>query len=224
MSILQERLMQVLSDTGRVAVPQNGLMARLQQRWPTPHGYAPQSVETALKTLQAEGKVHCSPAGKWTRLLDLTQKRVAAAPAAADPIVEEHEPIEADDESTQETEVSKTKVCTGKCGKEKPVGEFYANCNSCKRCVLDRQKELKAAKEKGAKPEKVAAAAKLVAAPKSSPIKNLKAKAAAAKNGNGSMVAISFALHVEDIHGVFHDISVALPTVQRLVTELRQYA
>lgn len=218
MSVLQERLMQVLSDTGRVAVAQNGLMARLQERWPTPHGYAPQSVDTALKAMRDAGSVHCSPAGKWTRLLDLTKPRVAAAAApAADPVADETEPLEADN-TTQEIEVAdKTKVCKGKCGKEKPIGEFYDNCSSCKRCVLDRQRELKAAKNKGIK-----------AVPA---VKIPKAKAVAKKNGNASppadlppMVRMQYQLVIFDTGGDKHEFMVDLASIRRLQAELKEVA
>lgn len=237
MSVLQERLMLVLGDTGRVAVAQSGLMARLQERWPTPHGYAPQSVDTALKSLREAGSVHCSPAGKWTRFVNLKDRQQAEPQdPPADPIADEPE-TEAEaaavDDTTQETDVSqKTKVCTGKCGEEKPVGEFYANSGQCKRCVLNRQKELKAAKEKGVKPPAAKASAAKTGAAKvaATAITNLRAKAAVKKTGaaqlvtGNAMVAISFALKIEDIHGVFHELSVAGPTVKRLVNELREYA
>lgn len=42
------------------------------------------------------------------------------------------------------------KRCTGKCGLEKDaVKDFYAKSSMCKRCTLDRQKELKATKAAG---------------------------------------------------------------------------
>ena len=37
--------------------------------------------------------------------------------------------------------------CTGPCGQSKPATEYYANNKQCKRCVLDRQKALKEARQ-----------------------------------------------------------------------------
>lgn len=223
MTALQERLMLVLGETGRVAVTQKAILGRLQERWPTEHGYAAPFVEQILKELQAAGSIHCSPSGRWTRFLNLkkTETPAPAAPATKPATVDAGSfadqlkvAIASDDTTTQEIEVAgKTKVCTGKCGKEKPIGEFYAKCNQCKRCVLDRQKDLKAAKETG-KP-----APKAAAAVKAKPVK---------KNGNGaaehSMVKISFALRIEDINGTFHEFEVARPTLARLVNDLKVHA
>lgn len=47
------------------------------------------------------------------------------------------------------------KTCIGPCGQSKDAGEFYGKSNKCKRCTLDRQKELKAG---NAAPRKKAAA------------------------------------------------------------------
>lgn len=135
--------MLVLVETGRVPVTTKAILGRLQERWPTEHGYAPQVIEESLEALRQAGSIHCSVSGRWTRTMKVNE--TPAAPAA-DPVADEPGPLEADN-TTQEIEVAgKTKVCKGKCGKEKPVGEFYTNCSSCKRCVLDRQKELKAVK------------------------------------------------------------------------------
>lgn len=215
--------MLVLGDTGRVAASETALVARLQERWPTPHGYAPQSVEAALKAMQETGSIHRSVSGRWTRFMKHGEKppTVATPAVAAEPLEEETAALEADDETTQEIEVAeKTKVCKGKCGKEKPIGEFYANCSSCKRCVLDRQRELKAAKAKGTK---AASAAKAAAVPK--------AKAAAKKNGHASptadltpMVRMQYQLVIFDTGGDKHEFMVDLASIKRLQAELQEVA
>jgi hypothetical protein len=225
MSVLQERLMLILGDTGRVAVTGKAVLARLQERWPTEHGYASQVVEGALESLRQAGSIHRSVSGRWTRTMSMRADRPLTPALAATPREELENQSEAEikttaagavGESTQETtEVSKTKVCTGKCGKEKPVDEFYPKTAQCKRCVLDRQKELKAAKANAAKPRSIAKA--------KATVKKHNGVSAPAST-NGAMVAISFALRIEDMNGVFHEISVSKPVVERLVTELREYA
>lgn len=242
MSVLQERLMLVLGETGRVAVTTKAVLRRLQERWPTQHGYGAPFIQQTLNELQASGSIHCSVSGRWTRSMKVKSEQTPAAPAptpaksAAESFADQIKVANTAHQISQENDVAdKTKTCTGPCGKEKPIGEFYAKCNQCKRCVLDRQRELKAAKGKSTKAALVAKSPaikvpKAKAAAKPSAIKNLKAKAAAKKlelaapRVNGSMVAISFALHIEDMHGVFHDVSVTKAVVERLVTELRAYA
>jgi hypothetical protein len=161
--------------------------------------YPSEIIPMAISRLRASGQVRRTDDG----LLEAIVIQPAPAGAAAD-------------NTTREIEVGdKAKTCT-KCGKDKPLGEFYEGNARCKRCVLDRQKELKAAKEKGVKPAPIAKSAVKPSAKKSN--------GAAPVQTSQSMVAINFILRIEDVNGVYHDLSVARSTVQRLIGELKEYA
>lgn len=240
--------MSVLVETGRVPVTTKAILGRLQERWPTEHGYAPQIIGDALEALRQAGSIHCSVSGRWTRSMKVNETSAAAdrCPECAGPIGKHTEVHEVDcsigkrvpdiaqpavpiaDKSTQEIEVAgKTKVCKGKCGKEKPVGEFYTNCSSCKRCVLDRQKELKAVK--GGHPGPTID--KTVTPADAKALRAVIVKAAAKKNGHAApaadssrMLRMQYQLVIVDTVGDKHEFMVDLACIKLLQAELKEVA
>lgn len=118
------------------------------------------------------------------------------------------------------TEMSETRACST-CRHDLALEKFDGDKKCCRICAK-KAREAYAAKH--GTPIKHKALAKSPA------LKNLKAKAAHKRNGavpldmGENLVAVTFSLKIEDINGIFHQISVSRPIAQRLVTELQEHA
>jgi hypothetical protein len=225
-----------LDDAGRFALTEKALLARLQQRWPTEHGYSPDFTRQSLEQLQKDGVIHCGISGRWSRYIrrgsasaSSPEKAQPAAPPAPDE--EAPDPVQSKgDESMATAKESKVKTCTA-CGEDKPIGDFYAGHGKCKPCFSQHQKDLKAKKQGGA--AKVAAPAKpakvKTAKAVAKSIANLRARANGplSGNGNGSTGALltrQYILNVDDVQGEHHILTVTQETVNRLASELREHS
>lgn len=235
---LEERIATALQGI-TLAITHECVMKRMQERWPTEHGYHEFTVKKTLEAMRDAGKVHQHANGRWTpkrppgfksREGMTSPPRPKPEPAVIPPAAATESAAEPPEEApvndnTETTDV-KTKTCPG-CKKTKPLVEFFSN-GYCKPCGREKAREYAARKKANG-----GNAAKVRQKPDPKVKRHVRAGGKRKANGNGAvplqlgadrMVIMQFAIRIEDSAGHVHDLFLTGDTVKRLAIELQEYA
>lgn len=108
-----------------------------------------QILAIAIESLHRDGYIHITDAGHYALADEIAAAMPPLRPAAAAATAG---PASTSPVNHSEPDMARTQICEISrgygCGARKPIDDFYEGSKKCKRCTLDRQKQLKELKLK----------------------------------------------------------------------------